>query len=86
MEKNEATDEECLQMTTYSVNSVMVPGGLVPMLLVFGAVPRPARTAPATGQLPIGRSATAKSGGRRKEGRRAITSKASTHVRSTSSV
>lgn len=38
-------------MAVFSVNSTMGPEGLVSMLLVFGALPRPARTTPAPNQL-----------------------------------
>lgn len=50
-DKSEANDHECLKMAFYAVNSTMGPEGLVPMLLVFGALPRPARTTPAPTQL-----------------------------------
>lgn len=39
-------DAECLQMSVYAANATMGPEGLFPMLLVFGALPRPARSFP----------------------------------------
>lgn len=48
---DQATDDEGVQMAVFSLNSTMGPKGLVPMLLVFGALPRPARTTPAPTQL-----------------------------------
>lgn len=51
MGKYEATDSECLKMALYAVNSTMGPEGLCPMMLVFGAFPRPARTTPSPSQL-----------------------------------
>lgn len=44
LDRTKATDEECLKMAVFAVNSTMGPEGLIPMLLVFGAIPRPART------------------------------------------
>lgn len=37
------TDSECLQLAVKAVNDTIGPEGLVPTLLVFGAIPRPAR-------------------------------------------
>lgn len=45
------TDAECLQLAVKSCNDVMGPEGLCPTLLVFGAIPRPARKTPAADQL-----------------------------------
>lgn len=38
-------------MATFAVNSVTGPEGLCPLLLVYGAIPRPARNMPALTQL-----------------------------------
>lgn len=51
LDKSEANDHDCLKMALYAVNSTVGPEGLVPMFLVFGALPRPARTTPAPTQL-----------------------------------
>lgn len=51
LRKDEATDDECLQLAVYACNATMGPEGLCPMLLVFGALPRPARISPSPGQL-----------------------------------
>lgn len=45
------SDAECLQMNTYAMNSIIGPEGLCPMMLVFGALPRPARSKPSPTQL-----------------------------------
>ena len=37
------SNNDCLLMATFAVNSVTGPEGLCPMLLVYGAIPRPAR-------------------------------------------
>lgn len=42
--KDQASDNECLRMAVFSVNSTMGLEGSVPMLLVFGALLRRART------------------------------------------
>ena len=44
------TNDDCLLMATFSVNNVIGPEGLCPMLLVYGALPRPARATPALTQ------------------------------------
>ena len=49
--KPDANDDECLQMAIYASNTTIGPEGLCPMLLVFGALPRPARQAPSPTQL-----------------------------------
>lgn len=51
MDRKEAKEEECLKLAVYAVNSVMGPEGLTPILLVFGALPRPARSTPSPTQL-----------------------------------
>lgn len=51
MSNQEASDNECLRMATYAINSTMGTEGLVPILLVFGALPRPVRTSAAPDQL-----------------------------------
>ena len=51
LSKRDADDSECLQMAVYSTNSTIGPEGLCPMLLVFGAIPRPARMTPSPSQL-----------------------------------
>ncbi len=38
------TDDECLQLAVKAVNDTIGPEGLIPTLLVFGAIPRPATT------------------------------------------
>lgn len=45
------TDEECLQLAVKAVNDTIGPEGLVPTLLVFGAIPRPATVEPAKCQM-----------------------------------
>lgn len=45
------TDVECLRMDVFSVNATLGPKGLCPMLLVFGALPRPARSIEAPTQV-----------------------------------
>lgn len=45
------TDAECLRMAVYAVNNTTGPEGLCPTLLVFGALPRPARRIPSVSQL-----------------------------------
>lgn len=45
------TDAECLQMAVYATNFTIGPEGLCPMLLVFGALPRPIRMTPCPTQL-----------------------------------
>lgn len=52
-DNSKASDAECLQMALYYVNCTMEPEGLVPMLLLFGAIPRPVRTTRATTQLQV---------------------------------
>lgn len=49
--KTGMTDDECLKMAVFAVNSTVGPEGLCPILLVFGAIPRPARTSPTITQL-----------------------------------
>lgn len=44
-------DEDALSYAVYTVNCTVGPEGQVPMLLVFGALPRPARQVPAPTQL-----------------------------------
>ena len=51
LSKGDTNDHECLKMAVYANNSTMGPEGLCPMLLVFGALPRPARTSPSPTQL-----------------------------------
>ena len=51
LEKNIVNDADCLQMAVFATNATMGPEGLCPMLLVFGAMPRPARTTPSPKQL-----------------------------------
>ena len=51
LSKGDVRDDECLRMAVYATNCTMGPEGLVPMLLVFGALPRPARTTPSPSQL-----------------------------------
>lgn len=34
---------ECLEMAVFAVNSSIGPEGVCPMLMVFGAIPNPAR-------------------------------------------
>ena len=41
----------CLQMAVKSVNDTIGPEGLCPTLLVYGAIPRPPRRAPADTQI-----------------------------------
>lgn len=48
---DDATYADFLQMAAYSMNATMGPDGLFSMLLVFGALPRPARSHPAPTQL-----------------------------------
>lgn len=45
------SDNECLQMAVKAVNDTVGPEGLCPTLLVFGALPRPARNIPSPTQL-----------------------------------
>lgn len=45
------SDEDCLQLAVKAVNDTIGPEGLCPTLLVFGAIPRPARKTPAPQQL-----------------------------------
>ena len=47
----ETSDDECLQMAVYANNTTMGSEGLCPMLLVYGAIPRPARATPSPTQL-----------------------------------
>lgn len=42
---------DCLQMAVKDVNDTIGPEGLFPTLLVYGAIPRPARNTPAPTQL-----------------------------------
>ena len=49
--KKDCSDQDCLKMAVYACNATMGPEGLCPMLLVFGALPRPARTTPSPTQL-----------------------------------
>ena len=51
LDKGNTTNAECLQMAVYSNNTTIGPEGLCPMLLVYGAFPRPARTTPSPTQL-----------------------------------
>lgn len=51
MGKQEARDEEFLRMATYAIKSTMGPERLVPILPVFDALPRLARTSAAPDQL-----------------------------------
>lgn len=51
MPRAKASDDECLKLAVHGVNNTMGPEGLVPTLLVFGALPRPARKTPAPSQL-----------------------------------
>lgn len=50
-DRKKISDEECLKLAVYAVNTTMGPEGITPMLLVFGAFPRPARTTPAPCQI-----------------------------------
>lgn len=50
LQREEATNDECLHMATYVAHYTMGPEGLCPMLFVFGSLPRPARTNPAPSQ------------------------------------
>lgn len=45
------TDRHCLQLAVFAVNATIGPEGLCPMLLVFGALPRPARRMPSKTKL-----------------------------------
>lgn len=45
------TDVECLKMAVFSINATVGPEGLCPMLLVFGVIPRPARSTPSATQM-----------------------------------
>lgn len=47
----EASDDECLHMAVYANNVTIGPEGLCPMLLVFGALPKPLRTSTSPNQL-----------------------------------
>lgn len=49
--REKATDADCLRMAVFANNSTIGPEGLCPMMLVFGAVPRPARASPAPTQI-----------------------------------
>lgn len=51
MARDEASDSECLRMAVFSVNTAMSPEGLVPMLLVLGALLRPSMKTPSPNQL-----------------------------------
>lgn len=42
--QDDATDAECLQMSVYSINANMGLEGLCYILLLFGGLPRPARS------------------------------------------
>lgn len=46
-----SSDSKCLKLETYSINTIMGPKGICPMLLVFGAITRPAHTTPSPSQL-----------------------------------
>ena len=51
LQKNDTNDAECLQMAVYPANATIGPEGVCPLLLVFGALPRPARHMPKPVQL-----------------------------------
>lgn len=51
LNKEDTSDADCLRMAVYASNATMGPEGLCPMLLVFGALPRPARKTPSPNQL-----------------------------------
>lgn len=48
---NYNTDEECMRLAVFSINATVLPEGLFPILLVFGAIHRPARETPSPSQL-----------------------------------
>lgn len=54
--RKDTSDEECLKLAVYVVNSVMGPEGLTTMLVVFGALSRSAKTTPFPNQLARQRS------------------------------
>lgn len=45
------TDKQALEMDVYTINATIGPEGLCPSLLVYGAIPLPARTRPSPTQL-----------------------------------
>lgn len=47
----DVADHECLRMAVFAVNSTIGPEGLCPILLVFGAIPRPARVGSSSSQI-----------------------------------
>lgn len=49
--RSAANYDECLKLSVYPVNRVMGPEGLTYILLVFGALPRPAISTPSPTQL-----------------------------------
>ena len=51
LSRTNATDQECLQAAVYAANATIGPEGLCPMLLVFGALPRPAQRTPSPTQV-----------------------------------
>ena len=51
LQKNDTNDAECLQMAVYAANATIGPKVVCPMLLVFGALPRPARHMPSPTQI-----------------------------------
>lgn len=48
---NDFGEHECLRMDIFAVNATVGPEGLCPILLVFGALPRPARAMTAPFQI-----------------------------------
>lgn len=48
---SKTTNDECLKMAMYAVNSTIGLEGLCPILLVFGAMPRPARSIPTPSRI-----------------------------------
>lgn len=51
VQRNLEVHAEFLQMAVFSVNATIEPEGLCPILLVFGAIPRPARASSTQTQL-----------------------------------
>lgn len=51
LDRAEASDVECLKMAVYANNSTIGSEGLCPILLVYGALPRPARVTPSPSQV-----------------------------------
>lgn len=47
----EVSDDECLHMAVYANNVTIGPEGLCPMLLVFGALPKPLLTSTSSNEL-----------------------------------